>query len=58
MEATGYFNFSEKAKKFVNVFFLNRFLDPALIGSLDPDSEYGMESRQVKMYPKKEKRKG
>ncbi len=43
--------FSEKAKRIFKCFFkfLNRFLDPALIGSLDPDSEYGSESRQAIM---------
>jgi hypothetical protein len=49
----------EKVKKIFNVFLnMKKFLDPELIGSPDPDSEYGLESRQVKMYPKKEKRKG
>jgi hypothetical protein len=49
--------FPAKAQIVFFFIFLNRFSDPELIGSLDPDSDYGSDSRLAKMYPNKEKRK-
>ncbi len=36
---------------------MNKFLDPELIGSHDPDSEYGWNQGRTKWPPKREKKK-